>query len=63
MSGPDALNRDCPDLPLLRWGVLSGKSPRASRRWRLFFVQFQPFSIGEGVGYALRRLPDNERGR
>jgi len=31
-----------PDLPLPRRGVLSGKSPRTSRRWRLFFVRFQP---------------------
>jgi hypothetical protein len=29
-----------PDLPLPRRGVLSGKSPRTSRRWRLFFVRF-----------------------
>ena len=28
------------DLPLPRRGVLSGKSPRTSRRWRLFFVRF-----------------------
>jgi len=27
------------DLPQPRWGVLSGKSPRTSRRWRLFFVR------------------------
>lgn len=27
------------DLPLPRRGVLSGKSPRTCRRWRLFFVQ------------------------
>jgi hypothetical protein len=29
-----------PDLPLPRRGVLSGKSSRTSRRWRLFFVRF-----------------------
>jgi hypothetical protein len=29
-----------PDLPLPRRGVLSGKSPRTSRRWRLFLVRF-----------------------
>ena len=28
------------DLPLPRRGVLSGKSSRTSRRWRLFFVRF-----------------------
>ena len=49
MSGPDALNRDCSDLPLPRRGVLSGKPPCTCRRWRLYFVQFQSLSIGEGV--------------
>ena len=39
MSGPDIPHRDGFDLPLPRRGVLSGKSPRTSRRWRLFFVQ------------------------
>jgi hypothetical protein len=33
-------NQDRPDLPLPRRGVLSGKSPRTSRRWRPFFVRF-----------------------
>jgi hypothetical protein len=40
MSGPDIPCRYCSDLPLPRRGVLSGKSPRTSRRWRLFFVRF-----------------------
>jgi hypothetical protein len=35
------------DLPLPRWGVLSGKSLCTSRRWRLFFVQFQPRDSGK----------------
>jgi hypothetical protein len=39
MSGPDVPCRYCSDLPLPRRGVLSGKSPRTSRRWRLFLVQ------------------------
>jgi hypothetical protein len=38
MSGPDAPTYGS-DLPLPRWGVLSGKSQRTSRRWRLYFVQ------------------------
>jgi hypothetical protein len=42
MSGPDTPHRDCSDLPLPRWGVFSGKSPRTCRRWRLFFVRFVP---------------------
>jgi hypothetical protein len=46
MSGPDALNRDCPDLPLPRWGVLGGKSLCTCRRWRLYFVQLRSFSAG-----------------
>jgi hypothetical protein len=33
---------DSQDLPLPRRGVLSGKSLRTSRRWRLFFVRFLP---------------------
>jgi hypothetical protein len=36
LSGPDALNRDRPDLPLPRRGALNGKSARTCRRWRLF---------------------------
>jgi len=40
MSGPDIPCRYCFDLPLPRRGVLSGKSPRTSRRWRLFLVRF-----------------------
>jgi len=40
MSGPDIPCRYCSDLPLPRRGVLSGKSPPTSRRWRLFFVRF-----------------------
>jgi hypothetical protein len=40
MSGPDIPRRYCSDLPQPRRGVLSGKSPRTSRRWRLFFVRF-----------------------
>jgi hypothetical protein len=39
MSGPDAPTYGS-DLPLPRWGVLSGKSPCTSRRWRLFSVRF-----------------------
>jgi hypothetical protein len=35
------------DLPLPRWGVLSGKSRCTSRRWRLLFVQFQPRDFGK----------------
>jgi hypothetical protein len=34
-------------LPLPRWGVLSGKSRCTSRRWRLYFVQFQPLCAGK----------------
>ena len=33
------------DLPQPRRGVLRGKSPRTSRRWRLFFVCFLPGSM------------------
>jgi hypothetical protein len=40
MSGPDIPCRYCSDLPLPRRGVLSGKSPRTSRRWRLSLVRF-----------------------
>jgi hypothetical protein len=40
MSGPETFPIDGSDLPLPRRGVLSGKSPCTSRRWRLFFVQF-----------------------
>jgi hypothetical protein len=40
MSGPDIPHSDGFDLPLPRRGVLSGKSPRTSRRWRLFLVRF-----------------------
>jgi hypothetical protein len=38
---------DGSDLPLPRRGVLSGKSPRTSRRWRLYFVRFQPLCAGK----------------
>jgi len=38
------------DLPLPRRGVLSGKSPRTSRRWRLFFVRFVWRSSAEALG-------------
>jgi len=38
-SGPDTLHSDYSDLPLPRRGVLSGKSPRTSRRWRLLLVR------------------------
>jgi hypothetical protein len=47
MSSLDSPRRDCSDLPLPRWGVLSGKSPCTSRRWRLYFVQFQPPCAGK----------------
>jgi hypothetical protein len=40
MSGPDIPCRYCSDLPPPRRGVLSGKSSRTSRRWRLFLVRF-----------------------
>jgi hypothetical protein len=50
LSGPDALNRDRPDLPLPRWGVLSGKSLCTCRRWRLFFVQLRSFGAGKESG-------------
>jgi hypothetical protein len=38
------------DLPLPRWGVLSGKSPCTCRRWPLFFVQFQHLCAGKELG-------------
>ena len=37
--GPARTVLHCLDLPLPRRGVLSGKSVRTSRRWRLFFVR------------------------
>jgi hypothetical protein len=37
---PGHFSLRCFDLPLPRRGVLSGKSPRTSRRWRLFVVRF-----------------------
>jgi|HubBroStandDraft_5_1064220.scaffolds.fasta_scaffold23249_7 hypothetical protein len=40
MSDLDAIHIFGSDLPQPRRGVLSGKSPRTSRRWRLFFVRF-----------------------
>jgi hypothetical protein len=56
---------DGSDLPLPRRGVLSGKSPRTSRRWRLYFVRsnrfvpkrmlrlstLQPFTIRGAFGF------------
>jgi hypothetical protein len=36
------------DLPLPRWGALSGKSRCTSRRWWLFFVQLLALRIPEG---------------
>jgi len=47
------------DLPLPRRGVLSGKSSRTSRRWRLFFVRFQPALCWEGCFAAKAEVERN----
>jgi hypothetical protein len=47
------INQDGPDLPLPRWGVLSGKSPCTRRRWRLYLVQLQSYGAGNESGIPL----------
>jgi hypothetical protein len=55
MSGPDIPHGDGFDLPLPRRGVLSGKSPRTSRRWRLSFVRaLKAKSPGSSPGNAIK---------
>ena len=47
------------DLPLPRRGVLSGKSPRTSRRWRLSFVRaLKAKSPGSSPGNTTK-IPNN----